>query len=354
MSGERRALDIREERELAGRLAGLLFVAAGLSAAALLVLPGGHTAHGAVVLAVGVGCLAWGITCLGAIDFSRVGQIVWDLPAALALAATATTVAATGGADSPARFYLFFVLVYAAYFYEPGRVAAVVFGCVTVAALPLLYDPAALEGQYVGELLVLGTAYSLLGFLIVRGKQSLLRLREQARALSLRDPLTELPNRRALLEWLRERTDGAAGRRLGLLLVDLDGFKDVNTVHGFPVGDRVLVETARTLEACVRTDDLVARLGGDEFAVLATDADPEGMRRLALGVLNAVRGMEERLDLSEVTLTGSVGWVLYPQDADTIDDLIAAADFCLRGAKQTGKDRALAAVDWQPDLTEAV
>jgi diguanylate cyclase (GGDEF)-like protein len=349
MPGEARALDIREERELAGRLAGMLFLAAGVSAAALLVLPGSETAHWAVVLAVGVGCLAWGTTCLVAIDFGRVGQIVWDLPAALALAATAATVAATGGADSPARFYLFFVLVYAAYFYEARRVAAVVIGCVMVAALPLLYDPAALEGQYVGELLVLGTAYALLGFLIVRGKQSLLRLREQARALSLRDPLTELPNRRALLEWLRERVEEPGTGRVGLLLVDLDGFKDVNTVHGFPVGDRVLVETARTLEGCVRSDDLVARLGGDEFAVLALDADPDGMRRLSDLILEAVRGMEERLDLDEVMLTGSVGWVLYPQDADTIDDLIAAADFCLRGAKQTGKDRALAAADWQPE-----
>jgi diguanylate cyclase (GGDEF)-like protein len=349
MSGQARALDIVEERELAGRLAGLMFLAAGVSAVAMLVLPGADTAHWAVVLAVAAGCLAWGMTCLVAIDFARVGQIVWDLPAALALAATAATVAASGGADSPARFYLFFVLVYASYFYDPRRVAAFVLGCIAVAALPLLYDPAALEGQYVGELLVLGTAYAVLGFAIVRGKQSLLRLREQARALSLRDPLTELPNRRALLEWLRERTEEPVGGHLGLLLVDLDGFKDVNTVHGFPEGDRVLVETARTLEGCVRTDDFVARLGGDEFALLASDADPEGMRRLSIRVLDCVRGMEERLDLDEVALTASVGWVLYPQDADTIDDLIAAADFCLRGAKQTGKDRALAAVDWQPD-----
>ena len=52
----------------------------------------------------------------------------------------------------------------------------------------------------------------------------------------------------------------------------------------------------------------------------------------------------------DVSLTASVGWVIYPNDAQSVDELIAAADFCLRGAKLTGKDRALSALDWAPDL----
>jgi diguanylate cyclase (GGDEF)-like protein len=149
-----------------------------------------------------------------------------------------------------------------------------------------------------------------------------------------------------MLEWLGERMDRDVD--VGLMLVDLDGFKDVNTVHGYPAGDAVLCETARTLRSCVRGDDVVARLGGDEFAVLASPADPHSMELLSRRVLDAVRGMADGLDLDRVRLTASVGWALHPADADTIDELIAAADTCMRGAKLTGKDRALSAVDWSP------
>ncbi len=96
----------------------------------------------------------------------------------------------------------------------------------------------------------------------------------------------------------------------------------------------------------MRTDDTVARLGGDEFAVLAPGADAAAMRALSANVLEAMRGVERQLDLPGIELTASVGWALHPDNAETIDDLIAAADFCLRGAKLTGKDRALSAVEW--------
>ncbi|MBA3262588.1 MAG: GGDEF domain-containing protein [Thermoleophilaceae bacterium] len=137
------------------------------------------------------------------------------------------------------------------------------------------------------------------------------------------------------------------GGQVGMILADLDGFKDVNTVHGYPAGDAVLCETARTLETCVRTGDYVARLGGDEFAVLTLRTGPDAMETLSARVLDAVRAMP-RGDPEDVQLTVSVGWALYPDDAKTIDELVAAADLCVRGAKLTGKDRALSAVDWAP------
>jgi diguanylate cyclase (GGDEF)-like protein len=97
----------------------------------------------------------------------------------------------------------------------------------------------------------------------------------------------------------------------------------------------------------VRTGDFVARLGGDEFAVLTVRARSDAMDTLSLRVLDAVRAMP-RGGTEDVELTVSVGWALYPDDAKTIDELVAAADFCVRGAKMTGKDRALAALDWAP------
>jgi diguanylate cyclase (GGDEF)-like protein len=253
--------------------------------------------------------------------------------------------AATGGAESPARFYVFFLLFYACYFFPRRYARLYVGGCVGVALTPLAYDGTAVPGGYVSELIVLCAAYITLGWLIVAGKGIMVDLREQARSLSLQDALTELPNRRALLEWLERHTGG--GARVGMILADLDGFKDVNTVHGYPAGDAVLRETARTLQSCVRTGDFVARLGGDEFAVLTLRTGADAMETLSDRVLEAVRSMPRGATV-DVELTVSVGWALYPDDAKTIDELVAAADFCVRGAKLTGKDRALSAVDWVP------
>jgi diguanylate cyclase len=219
-----------------------------------------------------------------------------------------------------------------------------VLGCVAVALLPLFYDGNAVADGYIGELIIVCPAYLLLGGLIIEGKELLVGLREHAEALALRDPLTDLPNRRAMLDWLSAETERESPT--GLMIVDLDGFKDVNTAHGYPAGDAVLRDAAARLQNCVRTDDVVARLGGDEFAVLAPGAAPEAMRLLAERTLCSLRDLR----YEDISLTASVGWVIYPDDAQSVDDLIAAADFCLRGAKLTGKDRALSTLDWAPDV----
>ena len=339
-----RALNVDEETGLAITLAGVLYLTGGLTAVVLLFVPGVQDDHLVGTVTLAPLCVAWGAYCLLWARRERHGLLFWHVPGALALLVVAVGAAASGGAGSPARFYLFFVLVYACYFFSERQARAYPLGCVLVALTPLAYDGGAIEAGYLGELLVICPAYLLLGGLIITGKAQLVNLREQAQTLSLRDPLTDLANRRAMLEWLRERTSRSSS--VGLMLVDLDGFKDVNTLHGFPAGDAVLRETARTLARCVRTDDLVARLGGDEFAVLAPQADADAMVALSTAVLEATRGIRQRLELPEVDLTASVGWALYPTDADNIDSLIAAADFCLRGAKQTGKDRSLSAVEW--------
>jgi diguanylate cyclase (GGDEF)-like protein len=342
---DERTLDLEEERKLAGKLAGVLFLTAGVTAVVLLFLPGIEADHRSWVIGLGAGCLAWALFCLTVARPAQHGPWFWHLPAVGALVVTAVIMAATGGEDSPARFYVFFMLVYVTYFFPRREALLYLPACVAVALSPLLYD-GAVDESYFGELIVICPAYVILGALIMDGKSLHVALREQARKLSLCDPLTELPNRRAMLEWLDEHM--RADESVGLMLIDLDGFKDVNTVHGYPAGDAVLCETARTLRSCVRARDVVARLGGDEFAVLTADADPDALELLSGRVLDAVRGMAERLDLAGVRLTASVGWAVRPVDAETIDELIAAADTCMRGAKLTGKDRALSAVHWSP------
>jgi diguanylate cyclase (GGDEF)-like protein len=296
------------------------------------------------VVALAAVCVAWGLFCITLARPDRHGPWFWHAPAIGSLFLVAGVVASTGGADSPARFYLFFLLFYATYFYRRHDAFPYVLGCVVVALLPLSYDTGAVDEGYIGELIVVCPAYLLLGGLIIEGKELLVRLREHAEALALLDPLTELPNRRAMLEWLGAETERES--RTGLMIVDLDGFKDVNTAHGYPAGDAVLCDTAARLQQCVRTDDVVARLGGDEFAVLAPGATPEAMRQLAERTVRSLRDLRHE----DIALSASVGWVIYPDDAQAVDDLIAAADFCLRGAKLTGKDRALSTLDWAPDI----
>jgi len=329
-------------------LAGVLFLTAGVTALVLPLVPGVENAHRNWVIALAAVCVAWGLFCVTLAKADQRRAWFWHAPAIGSFFIVAGVTASTGGAASPARFYLLFLLVYASYFYQRHDALPYVLGCVAAALVPLLYDSGAVSDGYIGELIVLCPTYLVLGLLIIKGKELLVGLREHAERLAQLDPLTDLPNRRAMLDWLSAETERESPT--GLILVDLDGFKDVNTAHGYPAGDAVLCETAARLLRCVRTDDVVARLGGDEFAVLAAEATPQAMRTLAECTLASLRYLE----YEDVRLTASVGWVIYPDDAGSVDELIAAADFCLRGAKMTGKDRALSSLDWAPDGGDAV
>jgi diguanylate cyclase (GGDEF)-like protein len=345
-----RVLHSEEEALLASKLAGLLFLSAALSGPALLVLPGVEVSNVGLVLGLSAVAGLWGLYCLALSGPERFGPLYWHLPAIYVMCAVAVIAACTGGATSPARFYLFFQLVYVAYFYPQRHAIPYLAGCVLIGLLPLAYDRGAVEGGYLAEAIVLTPAYVLLGMLIVKGKALLLKLTQEARSLSLRDPLTDLANRRALREWLQERMERE--EPTGLVLIDLDGFKDVNTLHGYAEGDRVICETARTLQECVRSNDLVARLGGDEFAILVSSADSQELGALALRLLSAIRSLSAQLALERVSLSASVGWVTYPRNGVTTDDLIAGADFCLRHAKRSGKDRVVSGLERGPQVAE--
>src|SRR2546423_14317044 len=109
-------------------------------------------------------------------------------------------------------------------------------------------------------------------------------LQNQLTHRALHDPLTGLGNRALLAERLGEALDGP----FALMMLDLDGFKDINDTLGHPAGDELLVEVARRLRA-VAPDGAVVRLGGDEFAILVPGADRGAATNLAEAVLAAVR-----------------------------------------------------------------
>lgn len=324
-----RALEVVEERELAGRVAGLLYLIAGVTVSLLLLVPGTDTEHWLVVLGLAAFSVVWGLVCLFLIPWRRVHPLLSHLSSAMGLPLTAIAMAATGGAESPARFYLLFIVVYASYFYPPREAIPHLVGCVAVLLLPLAYDSNAVDGGLLGETLVLTPSFFILGALIMGGKQIMLELARH-------DALTGVVNRRAFVERLQESIAGrrrADGLGFGLLLCDLDSFKEVNTRYGHPEGDRVLREAAEALTSAVRGDDLVARLGGDEFAIVAAGADDPGMEALAQRVAARLEEADGRLGLTDYQLSASFGWALYPRDADSSERLVAKADLALRQAK---------------------
>jgi diguanylate cyclase (GGDEF)-like protein len=192
------------------------------------------------------------------------------------------------------------------------------------------------------------------------------RLAESLRHQALHDHLTGLPNRAHLSQRLSVALDRAAeqGTRTGLLLMDLNQFKDVNDSLGHEYGDRLLIELARRLSRGMRNCDTIARLGGDEFAVLLTDVRDE----------HAARGVADRLvELSvepfsvgefRLQVGVSVGLALAPDQARDADELLRCADSAMYRAKEAGggivahsdttDGTRVTRIDLLAELTEAV
>ncbi|MCO5159703.1 MAG: EAL domain-containing protein [Mesorhizobium sp.] len=159
------------------------------------------------------------------------------------------------------------------------------------------------------------------------------------------DPLTHLPNRRALLDRLAEALQHAqaSGRRGALLFIDLDNFKSLNDSQGHDVGDAYLVQVAQRLSACVAEGSLVARIGGDEFVVCiedagASDAEASALAdRTAEAVLRAL-SRPHRIGPVEHQASASVGIVLFDGNEPRVDEVLKRADIAMYRAKASGRN----------------
>ena len=150
------------------------------------------------------------------------------------------------------------------------------------------------------------------------------------------DALSRLPNRRVLLDRIADLVAGQ--QRFALLMLDLDGFKDVNDTRGHNAGDEVLREVARRLVECVRPTDTVARLGGDEFSVLLPDCDDEA-RVLQIGdCILAALASPCRITGGTAHVTASIGAAFSPRHGDHVTDLLSAADLAMYQAKTDGRN----------------
>jgi diguanylate cyclase (GGDEF)-like protein len=339
-----------EERVLAGKVAGVLWLSVLPMLGVALLLPGSTKVHWELVMLLTLPAAMWGYACLFRVNWERTRTaLLFHVPTALALPYIAVLIASTGVTDSPYDLTLLMVLAYSAYFFSPAATLIYVAGCFAVHGLPLVYDRGAVEAGLLPELWVVLFVYAAVGGVIIVGKSQLLALREEADELSRRDSLTGLANRRALTEHFAQERGGARSEdAVGLLLIDLDDFKEANTLYGLPGGDRVLRAVADALRSTARADEMVARLGGDEFAIVLNGVDRRAMQLVAARALEAVRNAGARVGLADLDMTASAGWGLYPDDADSVADLMTVADLSLRAAKLNGKNRAQSPFDWAP------
>jgi diguanylate cyclase (GGDEF)-like protein len=165
----------------------------------------------------------------------------------------------------------------------------------------------------------------------------------ELRAMSLRDALTGVGNRKAFDDRLKEEFTRIRrnGNSLALLLIDIDHFKRINDTYGHPVGDECLRRMgAALLSMDHRPSDFVARYGGEEFAFLLADTGLQGAAAFAERVLDAVRHMVLEIGAVRHPVTASIG--VATATRDTVRDaaaLVECADRCLYMAKQAGRDR---------------
>ena len=169
-----------------------------------------------------------------------------------------------------------------------------------------------------------------------------LKLRETLQNQAIRDPLTGLYNRRYLEETLDRELHRSRRLKahLGVVMMDLDHFKDFNDTFGHAAGDALLSALADVLTTGIRSEDIVCRYGGEEFLLVMPGAALPATQERAENLRQAVQALQVKYQdrlLKSPTL--SLGVAIFPDHGVTAEEVIAAADAALYRAKQAGRDR---------------
>ena len=171
------------------------------------------------------------------------------------------------------------------------------------------------------------------------------KLQQELQRLAFYDPLTDLPNRRLLLNRLQHAIAASVRSNLhgAILFIDLDDFKTLNDTKGHDIGDLMLTEVAARLQKCVRESDTVARLGGDEFVVMLENLDEEpehaAIQAKAVGekICSSVNQVYS-LQGHEYYSSTSIGISLFRSNDATVDELLKYADTAMYQSKQSGRN----------------
>jgi diguanylate cyclase (GGDEF)-like protein len=179
--------------------------------------------------------------------------------------------------------------------------------------------------------------YFMVWKLVSRLKES----QEQLKQISITDELTGLRNRRYIMERLEDEFQRArrSGKPMGLIMLDLDYFKQINDMHGHQFGDLVLKAVASRMRASIREYDLLGRVGGEEFFIVSPEAEVEETVGIAERIRELIRGEAISEGKREVKVTISAGVTMLKEHDRDIDVLFSRADSALYSAKQQGRDR---------------
>ena len=177
----------------------------------------------------------------------------------------------------------------------------------------------------------------------IRTGVRIVELHQQLTAAAMHDPLTSLLNRRAFFEIFEKEVARARRQQssLGLLMVDLDHFKEVNDQHGHPAGDAVLREAARRLRARVRATDIVGRYGGEEFVLALPGCGLKQAVAIGEHLRDCISAEPFDIPSGRLTMTTSVG-VVTTWDMAEAGHLLKTADEALYRAKAGGRNRVVA------------
>lgn len=326
------------DRGWVARVLVVLFAFGGLLLLATLLFEGPAERDEGQLAQVAVAALAVATFILA--GFNRLP--LWFLrlaPAIGTLLVTLSILAAGAGAAAAYAMYMVWVVIAAAMFLDlrlillhaGAAIAAYAFALAQLEGFDEL-DPLRLT-MLAGTMLVLG--------LVTAGiTGQFRRVLGQLEAAATTDPLTGVLNRRAFEEMFDVELERAARGQfgVGVVMVDLDGFKRFNDEHGHQAGDAALQRLSRALEEHTRAIDHVARVGGEEFAIVAPESSAAGTLALAERLRRAVE-----IEFSgPYGLTASCGVAAYPENGGNRTDLIGAADKALYEAKARGRNRAVA------------
>jgi diguanylate cyclase (GGDEF)-like protein/putative nucleotidyltransferase with HDIG domain len=322
------------QASLVAKVLAALFAAGASLAALTVILPHPADANELGLLAVVAGAY---LTALAL--YTQADKLpAWTLPPTLAWGSTLITGVAyfSGESPSPLVFFYLWVFLYASYFFTHRQAAAQIF-FVGLAYGALLLAKAPLSAIPVWWLVGMGTLLvGAIVIMVIRARIELLiaRLYDAART----DPLTKLSNRRGFRELLDLELERArrSGTAMGLLVGDLDDFKDVNDRSGHQAGDLALQRVARLLRAGKREVDAAARVGGEEFALIVPDTERDEALALAERLRQAVHN---EFAGEQTPLTISFGLSVYPEHGETAASLLHAADQALYAAKESGRNR---------------
>jgi len=169
------------------------------------------------------------------------------------------------------------------------------------------------------------------------------RLASNLHEMATKDALTGLANRRFLETNINPLTAGVQRRNstMGVLMCDLDFFKQVNDEHGHDIGDQVLKTLAVIMQEAVRASDIVIRYGGEEFLILLMDCEIEKATEVAEKIRGAVEEQLFRMGNISIRKTLSIGVSLYPVDGEGFWECVKHADIALYQAKDTGRNKVL-------------